>query len=76
MLRSIEQYLRSTVLPESVMDNVERIANRIVVSVLKNGPIPHHMAFIMDGNRRYAKKGAMAKIEGHALGFNTLKKPD
>lgn len=30
------------------------------------------MAFIMDGNRRYATKNGMEKLQGHALGFNKL----
>eukprot|EP01134_Creolimax_fragrantissima_P004911 CFRG4911T1 len=52
----------------------ENVSKSIAVAVLKNGPIPRHIAFIMDGNRRFASRGEMAKIEGHALGFNTLKR--
>lgn len=41
---------------------------RCFVNLLKYGPIPKHVAFIMDGNRRYAKKNNVNKIEGHTKG--------
>ena len=28
----------------------------VMCKILKNGKIPSHIGFIMDGNRRYAKK--------------------
>lgn len=37
-------------------------------------PIPKHLAFIMDGNRRYAKNHDKPTMEGHKSGFNSLKK--
>lgn len=43
-------------------------------SVLKCGRIPKHVAFIMDGNRRYADKTHMNKADGHKQGFDTLAK--
>lgn len=39
-------------------------------SVLSFGPIPNHIAFIMDGNRRYAKR--MQISSGHRAGFSAL----
>lgn len=41
-------------------------------SVLKAGPIPRHIAIIMDGNRRFAKKNSMGRAEGHLKGFDKL----
>ena len=40
--------------------------------VLKCGRIPRHIAFIMDGNRRYARMKKMEKSLGHVLGFDKL----
>lgn len=47
---------------------------RFAVSVVKSGPVPKHVAFIMDGNRRYAKKGQIAIEVGHSKGLETLDK--
>ena len=43
------------------------------VRTLKTGRIPKHIAFIMDGNRRYAKKNQFKTIDGHAHGFEKLR---
>ena len=40
--------------------------------VLKAGHIPKHAAFIMDGNRRFAKKMQYERQQGHVLGFEKL----
>ncbi|EDW78352.1 uncharacterized protein Dwil_GK16221 [Drosophila willistoni] len=34
--------------------------------------IPHHVAFVMDGNRRFARSQHIDKIEGHSMGFAKL----
>jgi ditrans,polycis-polyprenyl diphosphate synthase len=41
---------------------------------MKLGIIPQHIAFIMDGNRRYAKINSIETYKGHAAGFNQLEK--
>ena len=45
---------------------------QLIASILKVGVIPDHVAFIMDGNRRFAKKSMIDKIDGHSLGFDKL----
>lgn len=40
----------------------------------ENGIIPAHVAIIMDGNGRWAKKKLMPRVYGHKEGMNTVKK--
>lgn len=47
---------------------------RTACNIIKAGIIPSHVAFIMDGNRRYAQKAGLAKVDGHKQGFDTLAK--
>jgi tritrans,polycis-undecaprenyl-diphosphate synthase [geranylgeranyl-diphosphate specific] len=35
--------------------------------------VPRHIAVILDGNRRYAKKAGIPKFKGHEKGFNKIK---
>eukprot|EP00871_Galdieria_phlegrea_P003010 jgi/Galph1/370/GphlegSOOS_G5096.1 len=46
----------------------------ILLYVIKFGPIPKHLAIIMDGNRRWATKRGLAAFEGHPWGSQTLTK--
>ena len=46
----------------------------LVLSVLAAGPIPRHVAFVMDGNRRYARMHSMQVKQGHIDGFGALRK--
>ena len=36
--------------------------------------IPNHIAIIMDGNGRWAKKRHLPRVAGHKEGMNTVKK--
>lgn len=45
----------------------------ICCSILKAGHIPQHVAIIMDGNRRFAKKMQYSRtFQGHVQGFDKL----
>lgn len=44
----------------------------LCLAILKTGPIPKHIAFIMDGNRRYAKVNGLKLKEGHIRGVESL----
>ena len=41
---------------------------------LKEGTLPEHVAIIMDGNGRWAKKRGLPRLAGHRAGINALKK--
>ena len=47
---------------------------KLLMNIVNSGEIPKHIAIIMDGNRRYAKKMNFEKVaEGHQEGANKLK---
>ncbi|KAL9715505.1 cis-prenyltransferase [Leucoagaricus gongylophorus] len=47
---------------------------KCILSILAAGPIPQHIAFVMDGNRRYARSKNQKVHQGHIMGFYTLRK--
>ncbi|KAK6474511.1 dehydrodolichyl diphosphate synthase complex subunit DHDDS-like isoform X1 [Huso huso] len=48
------------------------LIERLSANILKAGPMPKHVAFIMDGNRRYARKLHVERQQGHTQGFDKL----
>ncbi|VVC88775.1 unnamed protein product [Leptidea sinapis] len=44
----------------------------LCIKIVKTGRVPQHLAFIMDGNRRYAKKLSVNTTDGHTKGFDKL----
>lgn len=46
---------------------------QLLLSTLSLGPIPRHIAFVMDGNRRWARTSHHSIQHGHLTGFATLK---
>lgn len=44
----------------------------LVGRILSAGPVPGHVAFIMDGNRRYARSRGEAVAVGHQGGYKAL----
>ncbi|KIY49689.1 Di-trans-poly-cis-decaprenylcistransferase [Fistulina hepatica ATCC 64428] len=45
----------------------------LILTILAAGPIPKHVAFIMDGNRRYARSHNIRVPLGHESGFMALR---
>jgi len=47
-------------------------ARELLIGALRQGPVPQHVAFVMDGNRRFARSHKIETVEGHNLGFEAL----
>jgi ditrans,polycis-polyprenyl diphosphate synthase len=59
----------------SVYNSCTNLFEQFTLSVLRKGKIPRHVGFILDGNRRFAKKsGASSTKFGHYEGFKQLEK--
>ncbi|TVY57958.1 Dehydrodolichyl diphosphate synthase complex subunit SPAC4D7.04c [Lachnellula suecica] len=46
----------------------------LLIAALRQGTVPKHIAFVMDGNRRFARSHKIETIEGHNIGFESLAK--
>ncbi|CEF68994.1 Dehydrodolichyl diphosphate synthase [Strongyloides ratti] len=58
--------------PENNIPYWLKIAKKILQLT---GPIPNHIAFVMDGNRRFARNNKLlSPLEGHKMGFEQLTK--
>ncbi|PHT57531.1 Dehydrodolichyl diphosphate synthase 6 [Capsicum annuum] len=55
-----------------LFENISSFVRQCIFSVLNVGPVPSHIAFIMDGNRRYSKKQNLLDGDGHRAGFSAL----
>lgn len=53
-------------------DYVIAILQKILIWILKCGPLPDHVAIIMDGNRRFADKLKIQRNTGHLYGYDRL----
>lgn len=53
---------------ETVIGDLDRLA------VVRGGIIPTHIAIIMDGNGRWAKKRSLPRVAGHHEGMKTVRK--
>lgn len=48
------------------------LVKKLMISVLKTGPLPAHIGLIMDGSRRYAKSKGIKLVEGHSAGADSM----
>lgn len=55
-----------------IFENLVCLIRKFIFCVLSVAPLPNHIAFIMDGNRRYAKKRGLMEGVGHKVGFLAL----
>lgn len=63
--------LQSQVAMASIKSTVIAWLKYYLARTLSSGPIPNHVAFILDGNRRWAKKHGLKTTEGHRQGAIT-----
>ena len=78
---SLTQQLYQMFLPSTslrgwqwLQSEIARIAQNLLIKILTAGPIPKHIAFVMDGNRRYARMKHKEVQEGHSDGFIALRR--
>lgn len=45
-----------------------------ILAILSSGPVPQHVGFVMDGNRRYARRRNEQVQQGHQAGFQALRR--
>jgi len=51
---------------------VLKCVRRLAQHLLKGQPLPKHVAFIMDGNRRFADRLSLQRIDGHKQGYDQV----
>ncbi|HJM81750.1 MAG TPA: polyprenyl diphosphate synthase [Candidatus Poseidoniia archaeon] len=51
---------------------VYKLYEKRLLSQIRKGPVPNHLAVIMDGNRRYAESLGLHPNEGHVVGRGIL----
>ena len=55
-----------------LQSGLKRLQNSCIAAI-RRGPVPQHIAIIMDGNRRFARSNRIDTAEGHYSGAETLK---
>lgn len=56
----------------SFLDLAQLHLRRLLFQILASAPLPHHISFILDGNRRYARKYCLPPGDAHQIGFRNL----
>ncbi|XP_042019976.1 dehydrodolichyl diphosphate synthase CPT3-like [Salvia splendens] len=63
---------QSSNLATQLIEGLCSFLRKCICAILSAGSLPRHVAFIMDGNRRYAKKEGLLEGHGHRVGFTAL----
>src|SRR5580658_2563110 len=72
MRNSGPQY-RNTAIPKEPIGGFNAIQQRAITEGISLTSLPRHLAIIMDGNGRWAKKKGFARLLGHREGYRTLR---
>ena len=71
MIARLVQGLKGTML---FSDLIYRGYERLLTAEIRKHRIPHHIAVIMDGNRRYADRLGIVRNHGHSYGAKTTER--
>ena len=63
---------KSRYLSEAVAGALREVTERRLLEIVRKGPIPRHLAIIMDGNRRFAASHGLLIVQGHVKGREKL----
>lgn len=67
------KWLANSAIGWFLVNRVERLQTKRLLTKVRGAPVPHHVGIIMDGNRRFAKVLGLADIGmGHAAGQERL----
>lgn len=58
----------------TLLHALHALLTTLLLSVIAMGPMPTHIGFVMDGNRRYARSHGQRIARGHEKGSETLKR--
>lgn len=64
----------ATTIVSALLHRIHSLLTLILLQILSLGPIPRHVGFVMDGNRRYARGRGMQVAQGHTDGFSSLRR--
>lgn len=55
-----------------VIKEISEWSAHLIAKAISTGSVPNHVAFIMDGNRTFARQRSSGVNEGHAAGFESM----
>ena len=58
----------------AVLHRLHELLSAVLLYIVSLGPIPRHVGFVMDGNRRYARAKGLKAVQGHTDGFSSLRR--
>ena len=64
--------MNSLIAEEQLAEARQQIYSEEELALVGQRPVPHHVAIIMDGNRRWSKMRGLPPIMGHWRGAETL----